>query len=112
LDYSGGATSEDVYREGVAVEGRSLDAGAVRQYESRRDQNLHRVFVAGNKCGVQKYKTIGDLMQDAGRVHRPELLSMDCCFAADPALDLVDVSDENLDTSPLRTAKNSSHQEV
>ena len=45
-------------------------------------------------------------MQDAGRVHRPELLSMDCCFAGDPALDLlVDVCDENLDISPLRAAK-------
>ena len=46
-----------------------------------------------------------DLTQDAWGSHRPELLSMDCCFAGDPALDLVDVGDENLDISPLRAAK-------
>ena len=66
---------------------------------------LHRVFLAGNYYVLQKYKTIVDLMQDAGCVHRPELLSMDCCFAGIPALDLVDVGDENLDTSPVRAAK-------
>ena len=70
-----------------------------------KSNNLHRVFLAGNNYGLQKYKTASDLMQDAGCVHRPELLSMDCCFAGDPALDLVDVGDENLDTSPLRAAK-------
>ena len=70
-----------------------------------KTKNLHRVFLAGNNNGLQKYKTIGDLMQDAGRVRRPELLSMDCCFAGDPALDLVDVTDENLDISPLRAAR-------
>ena len=70
-----------------------------------KTNNLHRVFLAGNHGGVQKYKTIGDLMQDAGRLRRPELLSMDFCFAGDPALDLVDVEDENLDISKFRAAK-------
>ena len=66
---------------------------------------MHRVFVAGNNYGSQKYKTVDDFMHDAGRVHRPELLSMDFCFAGDPALDLVDVEDENLEISTFRTAK-------
>ena len=59
--------------------------GQLVNVNSDKTTNLHRVFVAGNNRGVQKYKTIGDLMQNAGRVRRPELLSMDCCFAGDPA---------------------------
>ena len=70
-------------------------------------KNFHSVFSAGNKYGSQKYKkTVDDHMQDVGCVHRPELLSMDCSFAGDPALDLlVDVGDEHMDKSPLRAAK-------
>ena len=107
LDYSGRATSEDASREGVAIEGRSLDAGQFVNMSPDSRKNLHRVFSAGNKYGSQKYKkTVDDLMQDAGCVHRPELPSMDCCFAGDPARDLlVDLCDENLDTSPFRAAK-------
>ena len=70
-----------------------------------KTKNLHTVSLAGIHGGLQKYKTIGDLMQDAGCLRRPELLSMDFCFAGDPALALVDVEDENLDTSKFRAAK-------
>ena len=67
--------------------------------------SLHRVFLAGRGSIGEKYKTIGDLMRAAGRSCRPELLSMDCCFAGDPALDLVDVGDGDVDVSLFRAAK-------
>ena len=67
--------------------------------------SLHRVFLAGRGSFGEKYKTIGDLMRAAGRSCRPGLLSMDCCFAGDPALDLVDVGDGDLDVSLFRAAK-------
>ena len=56
LDYSGRATSEDASREGVAIEGRSLDAGQFVNMNPDSCKHLHRVFSVGNKYGSQKYR--------------------------------------------------------
>lgn len=81
-----------------------LELGRFCHMNPDKSGSLHRVFLAGRPLG-KKYKTIGELMRAAGRSCRPELLSMDCCFAGDPALDLVDVGDGDLDVSMFRAAK-------
>ena len=82
-----------------------LELGRFCHMNPDKSGSLHRVFLAGRGSIGEKYKTIGDLMRAAGRSCRPELLSMDCCFAGDPALDLVDVGDGDLDVSLFRAAK-------
>ena len=82
-----------------------LELGRFCHMNPDKSGSLHRVFLAGRGSFGEKYKTIGDLMRAAGRSCRPELLSMDCCFAGDPALDLVDVGDGDLDVSMFRAAK-------
>ena len=82
-----------------------LELGRFCHMNPDKSGSLHRVFLAGRGSFGEKYKTIGDLMRAAGRSCRPELLSMDCCFAGDPAFDLVDVGDGDLDVSMFRAAK-------
>lgn len=78
--------------------------GRFCQMNPDKSGSLRRVFLAGRPLG-KKYRTIGELMRAAGRSRRPELLSMDCCFAGDPALDRVDVGDGDVDVTMFRAAK-------
>ena len=78
--------------------------GRFCQMNPDKSGSLRRVFLAGRPLG-KKYRTIGELMRAAGRARRPELLSMDCCFAGDPALDRVDVGDGDVDVTMFRAAK-------
>ncbi len=64
-------------------------------------QNLFRVHRAHEK----EYRAIRDLMRATGRLQRPELVSYDCCVAADRALDRVNTDDEDLDIKVFREAK-------
>jgi hypothetical protein len=46
--------------------------------------------------------TVVDVMKLVGRKSRPELVSMDLCFATDPSLNKVDLNDKGLLPKLLR----------
>lgn len=61
--------------------------------------SMHRV----HKAHDRKFKSVHDFMKAAGRKRRPELLSMDLCFAQDTALDRVELGEVDIDI--FRAAK-------
>ena len=90
-----------------------LKPGTLSVYKFTRmnpDQTggLMRVYRAAERR-AGKLKTIRDVMNAVGRKTRPELVSMDICFASDRSLDQLDFG-KKLPIAELRKSKVALHK--